>query len=101
MSKQTVCALVILCFIPLGCATKTKKTDSYLDLIKAWNGRHIDELAEKAGYPHKSFIAPNGNKVFVYSYVRNRKRTDNCTTYFETDNNGIIVKCSYKGNACE
>ena len=118
MSKHAICILIILCFIPIGCATTPKK--SYMEIISAWNGRHIDRLIDRAGYPQSSFIAPNGNKVYVYSTTSTHtspimttpvgnylmtfgghQKTDYCNTFFETDNNGIIVKCSYKGNLCK
>jgi len=101
MLKHAICISVILGLIPLSCATKNKKTDNYQEIISAWNGRNLEELINKAGYPHKSFIASNGNKVYVYSFVRSKHKTDYCNTFFETDSNGIIVKCSYKGNACK
>ena len=120
MSKQAVCVLIILSFISIGCATTTKDTDRYLDIINTWKGRHIDKLVEKAGYPHQSFTGPDGHKVFVYTYVSSnatpkvavprdnplmtlppQESTDYCQTFFETDNNGIIVKCGYNGDACD
>ena len=118
MSKQAVCVLII--FILAGCATTTKNTKSYLDIINGWKSRHINELVVRAGYPHQSFTAPGGNKVFVYTYVNSsaspsmsvpmenplltlpaQERTDYCQTFFETDNNGIIVRCGYNGDACD
>ena len=120
MSKQAVCVLIILIFISIGCATTTKDTNSYLDIINGWKGRHIDKLIEKVGYPHQIFKGPGGHKVFVYTYVTSnatpqmtlprdnplmtlppQDRVDYCQTFFETDNNGIIVKCGYNGDACD
>ncbi len=72
-----------------------------------------DELVDKWGYPQKSFVAPNGNTVYVYhreddrrsSYIRNglgvNVPPEYCTTYFEINSRKIIIKASYKGNICK
>lgn len=118
MSKQTVCVLIILCFIPIGCNWQSAQVNRYSDVIKSWNGHHIDKLQYKWGYPQQSFVAPNGNKVYVYSreathtsptyttpitnyrIYGGKTSIHYCNTYFETNNNETIVKGSYEGNAC-
>ena len=73
----------------------------------------------KWGYPHQSFVALNGNRVYVYSreaiYISptwatpisnfkiygGKPSTQYCNTYFETNNNKTIVESSYEGNACK
>jgi len=117
MSKQTVCLLIILCVLPLSCNWQSAQINRYPDIIKNWNGHNIDDLMDKWGYPRQTFMAPNGNKVYVYSWeaiyispvwttpISNYKiyggkaSTHYCNTYFETNNN-TIIKGSYEGNAC-
>jgi len=119
MSKQTVCILIILSFVIVGCNWQSAQVNRYSDVIKSWNGHHIDKLQYRWGYPQQSFIAPNGNKVYVYSReatyttptwtapITNYKiyggktSSQYCYTYFETDNYKTIVKSSYEGNACK
>ena len=106
MSKQTLCILIILSFLPTGCSWQSARVNRYSNSINTWNGHHIDKLQYKWGYPQKSFIATNGNKVYVYSWeeihtsptwttpIGNYKiyggktTTHYCITYFET----IITK---------
>lgn len=119
MSKQTLCILIILSIYPIGCAWQSAQINRYPDIINNWNGRHIDDLMDKWGYPQQSFQAPNGNIVYVYSReviyispiwstpISNYKifggntSTKYCYTYFETNNNNNIVNGSYEGNACQ
>lgn len=118
MSKLIVCILIILSFLPVGCCWQSAQINRYPDIIKNWNGHNIDDLMDKWGYPQESFMAPNGNKVYVYSrevaYTTPMWTTPitnyriyggetsilYCTTYFETNNNETIVKGSYEGNSC-
>ena len=118
MFKQTVCILILLSFLPLGCNWQSAQINRYPDIIKNWNGHNIDDLMDKWGYPQQSFMAQNGNKVYVYSReaiyttpiwttpITNFRIYGGetsilyCTTYFETNNNETIVKGSYEGNSC-
>jgi len=75
-------------------------------------GHDIDEWVDKNGYPKKSFVAPNGNKVYVFHRERpgpifyghgsiRPMPNYHCTTYLEVDNRGIIVRYRWEGNNCE
>jgi hypothetical protein len=68
MSKQIVCILIVLSFLPLGCNWQSAQINRYPDIVKNWSGHKIDDLMDKWGYPQQSFMAPNGNKVYVYSW---------------------------------
>lgn len=119
MSKQTVCILIILSFLPVGCHWQSARINRYSQIIKTWSGQNIDDFMYKWGYPQQSFTAENGNKVYVYSREANyttptwttpitnykiyggKTSLQYCYTYFETDNNKTIVKVSYEGNSCD
>jgi len=118
MSKQIEYFLIFLSFLLVGCNWQSAQINRYPQIIKTWNGHHIDELMDKWGYPQQSFIAENGNKVYVYSWEADyttpiwttpitdfkiyggETTTFYCTTFFEVNNNETIVKGSYEGNAC-
>ena len=114
---------VTLLIIIIGCATTAK----YEEVLASWLGSDIQELVDSWGYPENSFDAPNGNKVYVYkerrsiylpgeTTVTNQVVGDSvystantsagisinrhCSTYFEINTSGEIVKWSYKGNEC-
>jgi hypothetical protein len=91
----------------------------YSDTTKSWIGIPIDNLIEEWGEPTQVQPEPSGNKVYAYrvSEIKNlpthRKiigtseykfpgaaTVEFCNTYFETDAEGVIVKCKYEGNAC-
>jgi len=119
MSKITMCILIFLSFILIGCSWQSEQVNRYPDTIKNWNGHHIDDLIYKWGYPQQSFKTPNGNNVYVYSretiYISpiwttpitnyklygGKTSTRYCNTYFETNQNKTIVKGRYEGNACQ
>ena len=119
MSKQTVCILIILSFVIVGCNWQSAQINRYSQITKTWNGQNIDDLMYDWGYPQQLFTTPNGNKVYVYSrefmyttptwtapitnftIYGGKTSSQYCYTYFETDNNKTIVKSSYEGNACK
>ena len=108
----------IIFLLIFGCATQPVQ---YNDMLRAYEGHNIKEIIESWGDPVKTYVAPNGNKVYVfymadittskdvkynkfghYTSVRsNIAKVDVCTTYFETDANGIIVRYSYEGIGCK
>lgn len=109
---------VIMIILMFGCTIQFAKDNN---VSRAYEGRHIDEIAKQWGDPVKSFVAPNGNTVHVYykADIKTQKemiygaygsyssiqpyitKVDVCTTYFETNSSGIIVRHSYEGNACK
>ena len=103
---------VIVCFFLSGCAIQSAKDN---DTLGAYEGHHIDVIVKYWGDPVKSYVEPNGNKVYVYykADIKTQKdiirgavqtyitKVDVCTTYFETNSSGIIVRYSYEGNACK
>jgi hypothetical protein len=118
MSKQIVCIVIVLSFVIVGCNWQSAQINRYSQITKTWNGKNIDDLMYKWGYPQQLLTAENGNKVYVYSrefiYTTPKWTTpitnftiyggessfQYCYTYFETDNNKTIVKSSYEGNSC-
>ena len=111
--------LITSTIVLFGCAT----TEKYGQILDSWVGSYIGELTNSWGYPEKSFDAPNGNKVYVYSnsgiYTKRIKRnstyvgnssqnyvsagytkTLSCTTYIEIDSSGKIVSWRWEGNSC-
>jgi hypothetical protein len=115
MKKPIYLYSIFMIFLILVCTPLTAQSQEYYTTkIKTWLGHHIDQLVDKWGYPQESFKAPNGNTVYVYHRETEATiyyHTDHfsiplparryCTTYFETDRRGIIVKGRGEGNACE
>ena len=122
--KIPICSLFIILPFIIGCATTPDySSEKYSQMCQTWVGQNIDNLIERNGYPTNSFIAPNGNTVYVYSYSNvayfqmpiqsfpvfgqaihmgghTVPITRYCITYFETDSDNIIIKWRWKGNAC-
>lgn len=105
-----------------GCALFAS-TDKYEAKLNTWIGHPVTDLEDSWGYAAGSFIAADGNKVYVYSSsssvtqpmtvyqstyggqtattVTGGDTTQySCVTYFETDATGRIIKWRYTGNAC-
>ncbi|MGA2914729.1 MAG: hypothetical protein ABSE89_01750 [Sedimentisphaerales bacterium] len=99
-----------------------KKVSKYDAKLNSWIGTDINKLIASWGYPESSFVAPNGNKVYVYSqsssYTKPMVTNINpythsavtyggqtveywCKTYIEVDGTGKIIKCTWKGNHCK
>ena len=88
--------------------------DRYSKTCASWVGININKLVHSWGYPQRSFRAPNGNKVYVYTRTKKIPKIFNdrtnamieslgpyyCTTFFETDDKGIIIYYRYEGNRC-
>lgn len=112
--------IIILLFLIVfcGCATASKLEKK----ISPFIGCNIEKLTDKWGYPEGSFIAPNGNKVYVYtlnsislpkqekikysganytdgSYSGQIYKTGGgsteffCKIFFEVDKDNVITKC--------
>ncbi len=58
--------VILICLFCFACASANRA--SYRDKVNSWMGYNIESLTNSWGYPHKSFTAPNGNKVYVYEY---------------------------------
>jgi hypothetical protein len=114
--------VLVSCLLISACATSNKAqikadTDAWLNSLL---GQNIDVVVNKLGYPLTNFIAPNGNKVFVWGKGEDKTRpmmlyraTPNssialggdtqtywCKVYFEVDASNIIIRYSYEGNYC-
>jgi hypothetical protein len=113
-------AILFTILFIVGCATQAK----YEAILNTWIGSNINNMMNSWGYPSGSFKSPNGNTVYVYGDSRTmtmptQSRTTqdflgnyettitggetinlHCTTYIETDEHGMIVKWSFKGNHC-
>jgi hypothetical protein len=122
MLKRSFLLSILLAIV--GCATTAK----YEEVLNTWIGADVNQLVDSWGYPQNSFEAPNGNKVYTYSssgQITMPTQTNSnyniygntiygsttttggqtinlsCTTHFEADPTGRIVKWSYKGNQCK
>ncbi|MFA6185868.1 MAG: hypothetical protein WC770_01470 [Phycisphaerae bacterium] len=105
-----------------GKLMRLKKVSKYEAKLNSWIGVDVNNLIASWGYPESSFVAPNGNKVYVYSqsssYTKPMVTNINpythsaityggktvehwCNTYIEADNTGRIIKCTWKGNHCK
>jgi hypothetical protein len=113
---RQIIILIALCVLS-GCAT----TANYEKVLNTWVGSNINSLTNSWGYPASSFVAPDGNTVYVYtssgSYTTPVQTTFNdynntaystggdtltfsCKTYFEVDCNKKIISWRYEGNNC-
>jgi hypothetical protein len=54
--------IVFTIFILARCASTAK----YEAVLSSWINSDITKLTDSWGYPAGSFIAPNGNKVYIY-----------------------------------
>lgn len=102
-------------------------TASYEKKLDAWMGQSIDYLVNSWGYYNNSFEAPNGNTVYVWersssytmptqsnttsSLIGNTIYSNtstsggnvlnySCRTFFEVDEEGILVSWQFQGNDC-
>ena len=65
MAKWIKIIPIVAIFLITGCATSAK----YNKILDTWLGHDVNELVNSTwGYPDSSFVAPNGNKVYVYGY---------------------------------
>ncbi len=110
---------LIVTIIFIGCAT----TEGYRKECEFWIGKSFDRLIDSWGYPRRSYQLPNGNTVYIYeeysesprfiestyTIVGNRiyGRTKEpvvrkvwCITYFEVDDQNIIIQYGFEGNNC-
>lgn len=118
-------ALILGIFIPLcGCATTYSKAE-IKNILDGYIGQNISVVVDKIGYPSETFVAPNGNTVYMYlktgtyqspqftnynynAYTKTAYSTSfgggthsvYCKIHFETDENKAVVKWSYEGNSC-
>lgn len=110
--------IALLAFSIAGCATQRReKVEAALN---SWLGAPISRYVERNGYQTREFMAPNGNKVYVFSWSRNyttpmqiqcntdgscytiggHNRQIGCNKYLEVDSDGIIRHWRYEGNKC-
>lgn len=119
MKKFTILISVLFVFLLNGCSTH----EAFVKKYNKWVGQNISTLISVEGYPNSSYDVPNGNKVYVYSrsttsyvpgfggYFGRRAYfgwsvaydeviTRNCTTFFEVDKKGVIIKWGARGDNC-
>ena len=99
--------IFIFIFLLASCAT----VGNYSKICDSWIGHPINELITAWGYPTGDFEIPDGNKVYrwerrrlAHTYFDSRWIPDTyelwCITYFEVDENNIIVGYRFEGNDC-
>src|SRR3990167_7178355 len=126
LSNQTMLLGIFVLFIfsISGCATSSK----YQKKLDSWVGHNINELVSSCGYPDRTFIAPNGNVVYVWArsasvyipqttttsfsqsgfgnYTANSQSYGGytgqswCDTFFEINKKKKIINWQWKGNSC-
>jgi hypothetical protein len=103
-----------------ACAT----TANYERRLQGWIDRPAEELVTQWGYPDDQITLPNNNVVYVYRnqisyavpgepypwyrypgrpypiYEAPYVLESSCTTFFEVDSAGKIIKWQWKGNGC-
>lgn len=91
----------------------------YDDYIVQFKGLEVNEVVHCFGYPTQTMVAPNGNKVYIYLRERStyipaitnkigngyyttggNTAYDYCKTYFEVNDNGIVVNVDREGTIC-
>lgn len=118
--------LSIFCLFLTACVSTEQlqqAQQNYEDALNRFVGFNINQFIERWGYPSSSFTIPNGHKVYEYDRLRSYTEPINtqinnigsttyatttggdtinysCKTYVETDELGVIVKCSVEGNNC-
>lgn len=65
MRPFKVC-LIFLFSLACGCMTAPNKAPNYGAILQNTHGTNINEIVDRIGYPTRSFVAPNGNMVYVY-----------------------------------
>ena len=98
--------LITLIFIRCG------TVEGYRKLCDSWIGKPEQALTNEWGYPQKTMIIANGNMVYIYEWnvqitIPSDTATDpssdidlDCTTYFEINQDSIIVNYSFEGSSC-
>ena len=74
-----------------ACATSA----NYLQTINSWRGANINHLTGIWGYPDKNSRAPNGHKLYIYSYHRHGRTPIYSTpgsTTVQTENGRTYVQ---------
>lgn len=123
MKFRALIAVLVIALLS-GCATSAK----YNAILDTWMGHDVNELVNSWGYPQNSFKAPNGNTVYVYgssgSYTMPTQTNTTynvvgntvygnsyttggqtlnfwCRTFFEVNDQNIIVNWRWEGNNCK
>jgi hypothetical protein len=61
-----VCMGVLLGCETVGIKSEVERKSEHQTALNSWVGHHIDEWVKAQGYPQRSLVAPNGNKVHVW-----------------------------------
>lgn len=123
MKFRALIAVLVIALLS-GCATSAK----YNAILDTWMWHDVNELVNSWGYPQNSFKAPNGNTVYVYgssgSYTMPTQTNTTynvvgntvygnsyttggqtlnfwCRTFFEVNDQNIIVNWRWEGNNCK
>lgn len=103
---RTTTIAVLLALTLSSCAT----TEGFNKIIQSWVGHDVSHLEKKRGYPSSTIKTSQGNTVYVYGGNVGSMVIDQtmgfsiplkCTTYYEIDDSGTIVKVDFKGNNCK
>ena len=114
MKKLNSLISLIIILLLAGCATST----NYINAMNSWRGSDMESLIKVWGPPDNSYIAPDGNRVYVYhqqgvetvpysSYgdgpmalATMETYSVHCTTWFEINKQKRIVRTYAQGNSC-
>ena len=81
---KTKIASLCLAAILGGCAS----TANYSAALKTWQGSNIEDLVRVWGYPDQNGKAPNGNRLYIYSYHEQGERP----TYIDPGYTTVVQK---------
>ncbi|MCR4304135.1 MAG: hypothetical protein NUV63_07930 [Gallionella sp.] len=119
-SKQLI---IIVAFLPLLGACQVfqfASEENYRKALDADVGKPIQDVVDQLGQADQLSEAPNGNKLFIYSFTKttsspvNCKQSTNgasdcvggetntswCKVFYEVDKSNVVVDYSLKGNGC-
>ena len=69
MKKRYLMLLFLIAYVLLfqGCiTTKAESRKGFTEALDSWIGHDVNEWIDSRGYPQRSFVAPNGNKGYVW-----------------------------------
>ena len=116
-------ALLLICSpIITSCGTvQFSSEENYRNELQKYVGESIEIVVNDLGHADNLSESPNGNRLFVYSSAFTSTSPVNCSTdsqgietctggntneywcktYYEVDDENLVVDFSYKGNNCK
>ena len=116
--------IILMSLVIVICLSSCATTKGFQQVCDSWIGAPETELIRLWGYPQTTLQLQNGNTVYVYSsegtftmpsqhssyedawgrtqvnITEGKTITLWCRTYFEIDNQGVIINYRFEGNNC-